>query len=101
MKINLIELFEESVKKYPQKVAVIDKDREITFSDLKSEAVKLAQKLIYSSASKNNPVAVFLDKSIESVYSDLGIIYSGTCQDIVRHLSADAVTLYSETDLSK
>lgn len=77
MKINLIELFEESVRKYPQKVAVIDKDREITFSDLKLEAVKLAQKLIYSSASKNKPVAVFLDKSIESVYSDLGIIYSG------------------------
>ena len=77
MKINLIELFEESVKKYPHKVAVIDRDREITFSDLRLQAMMLAQKLIYGSACKNKPVAVFLDKSIESVYSDLGIIYSG------------------------
>ena len=77
MKINLIELFEESVKKYPQKVAVIDKDREITFSDLRLKAMMLAQKLTESSACQNRPVAVFLDKSIESVYSDLGIIYSG------------------------
>lgn len=77
MKINLIELFEESVRKYPQKVAVIDKDREIIFSDLREQAITLAQKIIYGSACQNKPIAVFLDKSIESVYSDLGIIYSG------------------------
>ena len=77
MVINLIELFEESVKKYPQKVAVIDKGREIRFSDLRLQAMTLAQKIIYGSACQNRPVAVFLDKSIESVYSDLGIIYSG------------------------
>ena len=77
MKINLIELFEESVRKYPQKIAVIDKDREITFSDLRLQAMTLAQKIIYGCACQNRPVAVFLDKSIESVYSDLGIIYSG------------------------
>ena len=56
MKVSLIELFEETVKKYPQKVAVIDKDREIV---------------------QNKPVGVFLDKSIESVYADLGILYAG------------------------
>ena len=77
MKINLIELFEESVKKYPQKVAVIDKDREITFENLRVEAITLAQKIIYTGGCHNKPVAVFLDKSIESVYSDLGIVYSG------------------------
>ena len=77
MKINLIELFEESVKKYPQKVAVIDKDREITFCDLREQAIMLAQKIVYRSACLNKPIAVFLDKTIESVYSDLGIIYSG------------------------
>ena len=77
MRINLIELFEESVKKYPQKVAVIEKEREITFSDLREQAIMLAQRIIYGGTCQNRPVAVFLDKSIESVYSDLGIIYSG------------------------
>lgn len=77
MKINLIELFEESVGKYPQKVAVIDKDREITFHDLRQRALQLAQKIVDAKTAKNTPIAVFLDKSIESVYTDLGIIYSG------------------------
>ncbi len=77
MKINLIELFEESVKKYPQKTAVIDKDREISFSDLRLRSMSLAQKIVDRWHCQNKPVAVFLDKSIESVYSDLGIIYSG------------------------
>ena len=77
MKINLIELFENSVKKYPQKVAVIDKERVITFDNLRVEAINLSKKIIYSGACQNKPVAVFLEKSIESVYSDLGIIYSG------------------------
>ncbi len=77
MKINLIELFEESVSKYPQKTAVIDKDREINFADLRTRAMQLAHLIIGKKSEKNKPVAVFLDKSIESVFADLGIIYSG------------------------
>ena len=77
MKINLIELFEETVKNYPQKVAVIDKDREITFSDLQKKSLQLASTLIAQGIGQNKPVGVFLDKSIESVYADLGILYAG------------------------
>ena len=46
MKISLIELFEESVRKYPEKVAVIDKERQATFSDLHTKALQLAAKII-------------------------------------------------------
>ena len=77
MKINLIELFEQTVNSYPQKVAVIDKDREITFSVLRRMAMQLAAKISGLAVGQNKPVAVFLDKSIESVYTDLGIIYAG------------------------
>ena len=77
MKINLVELFEESARNYPQKVAVIDEDRQITFSELRERSLALAQKIVNVCSDRNKPVAVFLDKSIESVYSDLGIIYSG------------------------
>ena len=77
MKINLIELFEESVKKNPQKIAVIDKERTISFSDLRRNAISLAQKIVYKHVEQNRPVGVFLEKSIESVYADLGILYSG------------------------
>ncbi len=77
MKINLIELFEDTVRKYPQKVAVIDKDRELSFSDLRSKATLLAQKMIERDDCVKMPVAVFLDKSVESVFADLGILYAG------------------------
>ena len=77
MKINLIELFEETVKHYPQKIAVIDKDREIVFSALHQQSLRLASTLIKMGVGQNKPVGVFLDKSIESVYADLGILYAG------------------------
>ena len=77
MKISLIELFEESVRKYPEKVAVIDKERQATFSDLHTKALQLASKIIALGVGQNRPVGVFLDKSIESVYANLGILYAG------------------------
>ena len=77
MKINLIELFEETVKCYPQKIAVIDKDREIVFSALHQQSLRLASRLISMGIAQNKPVGVFLDKSIESVYANLGILYAG------------------------
>ena len=77
MKINLIELFEESVRKYPEKVAVIDKERQATFSDLRRQALQLAAGIISLGVGQNRPVGVFLDKSIESVYANLGILYAG------------------------
>lgn len=73
MKINLIEYFEGTVKLYPQKVAVVDKDRTITFSQLREKALGITT--IIDCLKK--PVAVFLNKSIESVSADLAIIYSG------------------------
>ncbi len=77
MKINLIELFEESFRKYPEKVAVIDKERQATFSDLRKQALQLAGKIISLGVGQKLPVGVFLDKSIESVYVDLAILYAG------------------------
>ena len=73
MKINLIEYFEESVQRCPQKTAVIDRDRTITFSELRGKALVLASAI----GCIKRPAAVFLNKSIESVYADLAIIYSG------------------------
>lgn len=77
MKTNLVELFEESTNKYPQKIAVIDRERRITFSDLRNKALALAQNLNESGIGINKPIALFLDKSIESVYVNLAILYSG------------------------
>ena len=77
MKVSLIELFEETVGKYPEKTAVIDKDRTISFADLRGLALQTATTIVGLGISQNRPIGVFLDKSIESVYADLGILYAG------------------------
>ena len=77
MKINLLQLFEETVGKYPEKTAVIDKDRTISFADLRRKALLTGERIAGLDIPQNRPVGVFLDKSIESVYADLGILYAG------------------------
>lgn len=77
MKINLIELFEETVNKYPEKTAVIEGERQICFADLNVKAYLMAQHIINTTQGQNRPVAVFLNKCIESISTDLGILVSG------------------------
>lgn len=72
MKKNLIEYFEDTAFRYSNKVAVIDRERSITFSELREKSLVLASAI----KAKNSPVAIYLNKSIESVFADLGVIYS-------------------------
>ncbi len=74
---NVLEYFEQTVAEKPDKTAVVDGSRTISFQGLSDKAKALA--LTLHDACKGEicrPVAVFLPKSIESVASDLGIVYS-------------------------
>ena len=78
MKINLVEYFEITYKKYPDRVAVIEGERSIGFAQLHNEVCVLASWITNKLNGKiNKPVAVFLPKSIDSVKSDIAITYSG------------------------
>lgn len=77
MNINLIEYFETTVAKYPGKTAVIDRERSTTFSELREQSISLALRLIAHKEAFKQPIAVLLDKCIESVFADLGVLYSG------------------------
>lgn len=78
MKKNLLEYFEETLAKKPEKTAVIDGERTITFLELSQQSKSIAVRLRrLCSGEVRRPIGVFLPKSIESVVSDLGIVYSG------------------------
>ncbi|MCP9612820.1 AMP-binding protein [Coprobacter tertius] len=77
MKINLIEYFERTVVSNPGKIAVKEKEKEISFGNLQFDAKFLAKEIITKGNCIKKPVAVYLNKSIESVCADLAIIYSG------------------------
>lgn len=64
------------VKKYPDKIAFVDENRSITFSQLQNEAYHIANKLIEVGLFKK-PILVYLDKSVEVIAAFEGITYSG------------------------
>ena len=76
MKINVIEYLKETVIKNPNKVAVIEGEKGITFKDLDKNAKVLANYLI-KSGTLRKPIAVYLPKTIQSIVADIGITYSG------------------------
>lgn len=75
---NILEYFEKTVSKYPEKTAIIDKDRSIDFEVLLNKALSIGT-FIYKNSKKEikQPIGVFLPKSIESIIADIGIVYSG------------------------
>lgn len=76
MRVNVIECFNETVKRNENKIAVEHKEQRITFLELQNKAISLANTITEMVNQVNAPVAVFLPKEINTVIADLGIIYS-------------------------
>lgn len=77
MKINIIEFFEETLKISPEKIAVIDGERSISFAELGRKAKYLASIIAEKSETQNRPIGAYLPKSIEVVISNIAALYSG------------------------
>jgi len=76
MTTNITEYIKKTAKLFPDKVAVKDANGEITFSQLMVAGKVVATKLIELQISEQ-PVAVYLPKSKEAIFSFLGINFSG------------------------
>ena len=75
---NLLDYLKDTVNKKPFNTAVIDGDRNVTFQDLSENAKKLSRVIAQkTNGSIRRPVAVYLDKQIESVVANVAIIFSG------------------------
>ena len=77
MKINLIECLEETVKRTPDRIAVVENERSADFKTLNRNAYAVAHRICEAGIDVNRPVAVFLGKSIESITANLGILIAG------------------------
>jgi len=78
MQINVLEYFEQgALSKCPDKVAVVDQDRQYRFGEIARLAKNFATALLKRISTVNSPVAVFLPKSAQTIIADLGILYSG------------------------
>lgn len=77
MKKTVLDYFERTVEDKPDKMALIEGDKEITFRELKDSS-RLLGSLIIDTLGKitSRPIVVLLPKSIDAVIADLGILYS-------------------------
>lgn len=72
----IIDYLEKQQKKFPNKIAIVDGEKELTFSQLRDSARRVASGLSELGIF-HRPVAVYLEQSAESVVSFLGAAYSG------------------------
>ena len=78
MQINVLEYFEATVAAHPLKTAVIDGDVTVSFGELYGKATSFGSRILMMDESvMNRPIAVFMEKNVYSVVSDIAILYSG------------------------
>lgn len=76
MESNTLQYLEASVSKYPDHTAFEDQNHEMTYKEISETARAIGSRLSLCGLTKV-PVAVFMDKNIESIASFLGVVYSG------------------------
>lgn len=72
----ITEYLDITAKNFSDKIAIIDGDKLLSFSQLRSNALSVASGLVNLDIF-HQPVAIYLDQSAESVVSFLGTAYSG------------------------
>ena len=76
MALLVTDYLDKAVKRFPNKIGFVDDTKSITFTELQTLSYHIAYKLIVKKYFKN-PIAVFMDKSVECITTFIGIAYSG------------------------
>ena len=77
MYINVLEMLEESAKRFPDRIAFKDAEHEVTYAEVIRQAKSIASFILKKGEYSNCPMAVCIDRNIESIILFLGIVYSG------------------------
>ncbi len=75
-KMLILDRFELSVKKYPDKEAVTDEQSSMTYNELMDSAKRIGSRLS-EFTDKGKPIPVFIEKSVKTLAAIYGVIYSG------------------------
>lgn len=73
---NVLEYLERSAMACPEKPAVIDAEKSMSYKELLHHAKSIGSFLLRQEA-PGSPVAVFMDKSVEALTAFMGIVYAG------------------------
>jgi amino acid adenylation domain len=73
---NVLEYLENSVEKFPDKIAVADMESSCTYQQLLHNA-KCIGSFLASVEAPRRPIVVYMKKSVEALTTFLGIVYAG------------------------
>ena len=79
---TVTEYLDRTVEKYPDKIAIQDSKRSLSFREVQNEAMHVAS-FISSKNLFKKPIAIFLEKSTECFTSIFGVAYSGNFYTII------------------
>ena len=77
MIINVLEYLEYSYEKKTHKIVFSDEHNEITYEELVDKSKRIGSWISKRYNVKNKPIAVLIDRNIESLVMFLGVVYSG------------------------
>ena len=72
---NILEYFETTTEKYPEKTGFTDSDREASFCEVMEHAKSIGSFL--AEKGSRRPVAVLIDKNVNCIDTMLGALYAG------------------------
>lgn len=73
---NILQLFEATARRYPQKTAIADEVRQYSFLELKEKARQMASSISKKCHFKQ-PIAVIVNRDADTLILFLSVIYSG------------------------
>lgn len=99
MQTNIAEYLINAAKRYPDKVAFKDEKREITFSELDRQARCIARSIEETlGTTKNEPIAVYMERGINCIVAFMGIVYSGNFYSPIDiHMPKERLVLILQT----
>lgn len=74
---NIIQSIRDSVKKYPNKIGLVNGELKFTYTEIEVMSNKVCKYLTDKSIGKEHVVAIYMDRSYLSVISVLGILKAG------------------------
>lgn len=74
--IHMLEHLEQRAQEFPHKAALVDEKHSMTFSQALETSQRIGSSLAIS-LSKGQPVAVYMEKSVENLCAFWGILYAG------------------------
>ena len=79
---NVIDYLENSAKLHRSKIAVIEEDKKLTYSELNNYSKRVGS-FIASKSIFNEPIIIFMDKGIDTLISFFGSVYAGCYYSLI------------------